>query len=247
MGKIAVTIDYEFDWGGRVQSAYAIDKMTDKVLDILSRNNANSTFFISTETVDKTKKHIQDIHNAGHEIASHGHNHNYQYDTLSKDALEYEISTSKQILEDLTSDEIYGFRTPQFRKNQYTEELLLKHNYTYDSSSVNTNFLDRYKRNQYQNGKLKNFSVSSLFDRIPAGVKWMNLVGNHIKESEDIQVIYVHLFDLLSIKDIVSLYDKQHISKVVLMFYMARTKSVLKTLETSCVNSVSLKEQIYAS
>jgi peptidoglycan/xylan/chitin deacetylase (PgdA/CDA1 family) len=242
--KIAITVDYEFDWGGRVNSTYAIEKMTDKVLKILDDNHAKSTFFISTETASKTKKNILDIYNAGHEIASHGHNHNVKYDLLSKDKLEYEIRTSKDILEDLISGNIYGFRTPQFRKNRYTEELLLKHNYTYDSSSVDTNFLDRYKKNQFQDGELKNFSVSSLFDKIPAGLKWINLVGNHIKDNDEIKIIYLHLFDLLSMKDILALYDKRAISKIVLLFYIARTTSLLKTLELNCNNSILLKDEI---
>jgi peptidoglycan/xylan/chitin deacetylase (PgdA/CDA1 family) len=242
--KVAITVDYEFDWGGRVQTTCGIEKMTDKVLEILDANNAKATFFISTETVEKTKKHILDIYNAGHEIASHGHNHSLQYDLLSKDKLEYEIKTSKEILEDLTLDKIYGFRTPQFRKNKYTEELLLKHNYEYDSSSVDTNFLDRYKKNQFQDGKLQNFTVSSIYNKIPAGLKWINLVANNIKQGNQINIIYLHLFDLLSMKDILNLYDKKIISKVVLLFYLARTKNLLKTLESNCINSISLKSNL---
>jgi len=240
MGQVAVTVDYEFDWGGRVDSIYAIEKMTNKVLEILDNNSAKSTFFISTETVMKTKNTILDIYNAGHEIASHGHNHNIQYDLLTKNELEYEIENSKNILEDLISDKVYGFRTPQFRKNLYTEELLLKHKYLYDSSSVNTDFLDRYKKNQNQNGMIKNFSVSSLFGKVPAGLKWINLIGNYIKNDDELKIIYLHLFDLLSMKDIIKLYDKKLISKVVLIFYISRRNSLLKTITDVSVSSSSI-------
>lgn len=242
MDKVAVTIDYEFDWGGRVKSAFAIESMTDKVLNIFENCNTKGTFFISTETANKTKKNILDIYNAGHEIASHGHNHNVEYDKLSKNKLDYEISTSKKILEDMISDKIYGYRTPQFRKNKYTEELLLKNHYIYDSSSVSTNFLDRYKKNQFQDGEIVNFSVSSIFGKLPAGVKWINLVGNHIKKENDITVIYLHLFDLLPIKEIINLYDKQIISKVVMAFYITRVGNILNTLKKLSTNSKPLKE-----
>lgn len=244
MDKITVTIDYEFDWGGRVKSSYAIEKMTEKVLEILDTNNTKSTFFISTETVNQTKNKILDIYKAGHEIASHGHNHNLKYDLLSKDKLEYEISVSKNILEELISDKIYGFRTPQFRKSRYTEELLLKYNYKYDSSSVDTNFLNRYKKKQFQYGKLKNFTVSSIFGKIPAGLKWINLIGNYISNSNEIKIIYLHLFDLLSIKDILFLYDKKVINKTVLFFYLARTKNLLTTLDKISKNSKTINSFI---
>lgn len=244
MDKIAITVDYEFDWGGRIKSAYAIDKMTDKVLKIFDECNAKGTFFISTETAKVTKKNILDIYNAGHEIGSHGHDHNVEYDKLSKDKLDYEISTSKDILENMISDKILGYRTPQFRKNKYTEELLLKNGYIYDSSSVSTNFLDRYKKNQFQDGEIVNFSVSSILGKLPAGVKWINLVGNHIKKDNDVTVIYLHLFDLLTIKEIINLYDKQVISKVVMLFYITRVGSILSTLKKLSYNSRPLKDYL---
>lgn len=239
--KIALTIDYEFDWGGRIKSSYAIDKMTDKVLKVFDENNAKGTFFISTETAKYTKKNILDIYNSGHEIASHGHNHNIQYDKLSKNKLNFEISESKSILEDMISDNILGFRTPQFRKNKFTEELLLNNNYIYDSSSVNTNFLDRYEKNQFNNTNIVNFNVSSILGRLPAGVKWINLVGNYIKNDNDITVIYLHLFDLLSISDILNMYDKKIISNVVMLFYISRVGSTFNTFKKVTKNSNSLK------
>ena len=45
-------------------------------------------------------------------------------------------------------------------------------------------------------------------------------------------------------KDILALYDKRAISKIVLLFYIARTTSLLKTLELNCNNSILLKDEI---
>ncbi len=244
MGQVAVTVDYEFDWGGRTQSIYGIEKTIDKVLEIFEQNSAKSTFFISTETVEKTKDIIKKIHKAGHEIASHGHNHNLKYDELSKDELNFEIGTSKNILEDLIGEQIFGFRTPQFRKNKFTEEILLKNEYQYDSSSVNTDFLDRYKKNQHEFGYIKSFPVSTIFNKIPAGLKWINLVGDYPNNSEEIKVIYLHLFDLLSMKDIFGLYNSEVIKLHVLMFYLARRSSLFKTLALGCDSSITLKNNL---
>lgn len=242
MQKIAVTIDYEYDWGGRVKTVYAIEKNIDKVLEIFEKNSAKATFFISGETANKTKNIIRKIYEHGHEIASHGYNHNLRYDLLTKEKLNFEIENSKKILEDLIGEAVYGFRTPQFRKNRYTEELLLKNGYLYDSSSVETNFLNRYKKNQFQFGKIKNFPVSSIYGKIPAGLKWINLLGKHIKKSSEVTVIYLHLFDLLSMKDIIKLYDSKKISKIVLLFYLARRRDLFKTLEDISISSKPLKQ-----
>ncbi len=244
MAKVALSIDYEFDWGGRVKSSVAIETMTDIVLDILDKNDAKATFFISGETVDKTKDKILKIYQRGHEIASHGFNHNVQYDKLSYTRLDLEMQISKKVLEDTIQDKVYGFRTPQFRKNRHTEELLLKNGYMYDSSSVEVNFLDRYEKNQFQYGQIKNFPVSSIYGKIPAGLKWINLLGNHIKSSNGIVVIYLHFFDLLPIKKILQLYDKKVIKKTVLLFYLARIGSLENSLRKVSKDSKTLKSYI---
>ena len=245
MDKIAITIDYEFDWGGRVKSSYAIDYMLERVLDIANIHNSKFTFFISGETVKRTKHHILSIQSNSHEIASHGFNHNIVYDKLTKDELKREICDSKNILEDLTGNKIYGFRTPQFRKNRWNEELLLECGYRYDSSSVETDFLNRYKKNQHQYEKITNFPVSTIYGKLPAGLKWINLFGNFVKSNNQIKVIYLHLFDLLSMKDILKLYDKSVINNIVLLFYLSRRGTVLKSFESISKKSDTLINYLY--
>lgn len=239
---LSLTIDYECDWGGRVQSTYAIEKMTDSVLSIFNEFGTKGTFFISTETAEATKPYILAIAKEGHEIASHGHEHAIHYDTLTKDELTYQLSTSKKILEDITGAEILGFRTPQFRKNQYTEEVLLENGYKYDSSSVQVSLKNRYNAMQHTTDLLPSFPVSALYGKLPAGIKWANLFGGSLSPQKP-QVVYVHLFDLLSISDTLRQY-KKGIPLSVLMFYMARNGSTLSTLKSFSMSSQSLKLQI---
>lgn len=241
---VCLTIDYEFDWGGRTQSVYGIEKTIDKVLEIFEQNNAKSTFFISTETVEKTKHIIKKIHLAGHEVASHGHNHLFYYDKLSKDEIEHEISTSKKVLEDLVSDNVDGFRTPYFKKNQYTDELLDKYRYKYDSSSVNTTLYGRYENKQFVTNKIQHFSVSTLYGKLPAGLKWINIFGNGIKKDDELNIIYLHLFDLLSIKQLI---EDENINKIPLkyrLFYLARLYPILTTFQNISFNSITIKSLI---
>lgn len=242
MGKVAITVDYEFDWGSRVNTAYGIEKMTGEVLEILEHNNSKATFFISTETAIKTKKNILDIHNAGHEIASHGHNHYFNYDELSKKEMKFQLIESKGILEDLTGGSIYGFRTPYFKKNQYTDELLLEANYKYDSSAVKTSLYGRYTNKQHnKNNTIEHFNVSAIYDKLPAGLKWINIFGNNINKSEDLHITYLHLFDLLSINDLYKLNNSKDIPMKYKLFYFARFGNILNTLKKISKNSNTLK------
>jgi len=237
--NVCLTIDYERDWGGRVQSTYAIEKMTDKVLEIFDEYGTKGTFFISTETADDTKNQILAIAKAGHEIASHGHDHNIKYNLLSKDDLNYQVGKSKKILEDMTGHAVLGFRTPQFRKNEYTEEMLLENGYKYDSSTVSVSLAGRYEANQHSKELLPLFPVSAIYGRFPAGIKWINMLGSG-SISNNPQVIYVHLFDLFDILETVKNY-RVNIPFYVLLFYSARIGALMNTLGYFASNSKHLK------
>lgn len=234
----SVSVDYEFDWGGRVKSSNAIDQITIPLLECFERSKAKATFFISAETVKSTLPMLREIVAHNHEIASHGFHHDLRYDTLSKEALSDEIRRSKETLEDALGIEVVGFRTPQFRKNRFTEEVLQSLGFTYDSSSVNTSLSGRYQERQYEYGHLPQIPVSTIYGRFPAGIKWMNLLGTKIDPC-DIEVIYLHPFDLLSMMQTLKNYSKE-ISPLVLAFYIARLGSTLGTVEKVSMGSQTI-------
>lgn len=223
-----ITVDFESDWGGRTPECCGVELMTEQVLEMLAMHHAKATFFISTGTLDRTERYVKMIAAAGHEIGSHGHDHDFNYNDLDRKALFEQVSRSKGILEDLIERQVLGFRTPYFKKSVFTEEVLVEAGYRYDSSSVNASLAKRYKARQYEYNKLPEIPVSSLFGRIPAGVKWMNLSRGKVTGTDQ-KVIYVHLFDLLSIRDMIRLY-RPVISKRVVAFYFARLGSTLETL-----------------
>ncbi len=223
-----VTVDFESDWGGRTPDCHGVELMTEPVLELLATSHSKATFFISTDTLDRTEIYVKMISTAGHEIASHGHDHDFYYNDLDRKALLEQVSRSKKILEDMTGSQVIGFRTPYFKKNALTEDVLVEAGYRYDSSSVDVSLTDRYKARQYEYDKLPEIPVSSLFGRIPAGVKWMNLSRKKVAGSGP-KIIYVHLFDLLSISEMIRFYPSG-ISKRVAAFYFARLGSVYETL-----------------
>ncbi|NOX16595.1 MAG: polysaccharide deacetylase family protein [Epsilonproteobacteria bacterium] len=240
----SVTIDFEFDWGSRIKSDYAITHVTEKLLQVFKKYNSKGTFFISTETLPNSEKYIKMIKNAGHEIASHGHNHTLDYDVKSKMDLYNQIEKSKKLLEDIMGEKVIGFRTPAFKRSRYTDEVLEELGFIYDSSTTKSKMRNRYKPMQYANSKkLIYVSISTIRDRFPSGIKWMNLFGTKLTGKKP-YIIYAHPFDFLSIKDILKLYDKNKIPIHVLLFYTARIGSMLNTLANCIENSQTIKNII---
>lgn len=240
----SVTIDFEFDWGSRIKSDYAIKHVCEKILQIFKEKNAKGTFFISTETLPLSKEHIRMISDNGHEIASHGHHHTLDYDTKSKEELLLEIKTSKELLEDITGKQIIGFRTPAFKRSKYTDEILEDLGFIYDSSTTRSSLKNRYKPMQYANSKkLIYVSISTIRDRLPSGIKWINLFGYKLT-GEKPYIIYAHPFDFLSIKEVLKLYDRDKISPTVLLFYLARFGTLYNTLQKVVKNSTTIENLI---
>lgn len=69
----------------------------------------------------------------GHEIASHGMSHQ-KLNLLSRTALLAELRDSKKLLEDVTGQEVRGFRAPNFSITDVALECLEEAGYMYDSS-----------------------------------------------------------------------------------------------------------------
>ena len=181
------------------------------------------------------------IKDAGHEIASHGHDHTLDYDTKSKEELYSQIERSKKLLEDITGEEVIGFRTPAFKRSRYTDEVLEELGFIYDSSTTQSTLKNRYEPMQYANSKkLIYISISTIRDRFPSGIKWMNLLGTKLTGKKP-YIIYAHPFDFLSIKDTLKLYDRDKIPLFVLMFYLGRFGSLYNTLNNASKESKSIK------
>jgi polysaccharide deacetylase family protein (PEP-CTERM system associated) len=136
-----------------------VEAPTVKLLSTLVEEKIEgATFFVLGQVAQKHPGLIRKIADSGFEIASHGMDHvsNFQ---LSPEKLQWNLATSKKLLEDITGREVAGYRAPSFTVNERVLEELRGCGYHYDSSFNDISYHDRY-------GKLD----LSGFTRMGAGV-----------------------------------------------------------------------------
>ena len=113
-----------------------VENNTRKVLDILEEFNVKATFFVLGWVAEKFPGLIKEIHSLGHEIASHGYNHQLIYEQ-GRFLFREDIRKSKKILEEITQSEIIGYRAPSCSitdKSLWALDILAEEGFKYDSS-----------------------------------------------------------------------------------------------------------------
>jgi polysaccharide deacetylase family protein (PEP-CTERM system associated) len=122
-----------------------VERNTMRLIEILDACNARATFFVLGWVAEKCPQIVRAIAAAGHEVASHGHNHKLIY-TLQPSEFRSDILRSKQYLEDLTGKRVRGYRAPSFSITEWAIPILQDAGFDYDSSVVPTIAHDRYGR-----------------------------------------------------------------------------------------------------
>ena len=109
---------------------------TQRLLKLFAEKNIKATFFVLGWVADREPQLVKDIHNQGHEIASHGYSHQLIYNQ-SQDVFKEETLRSKKLLEDLIGEEVLGYRAASYsitKKNLWALDILQEAGFTYDSS-----------------------------------------------------------------------------------------------------------------
>ena len=128
------------DWGSyelRVVSSM------DKLLSLLDRHHTRATFFILGWIAERVPDLVVRIKSEGHEIASHGYEHDL-LSHLNEEEFEEDLLKSKRILEELAAVEVIGYRAPRFSAAEYVPIMLGKHGFRYDSSSFPSSVSSQY-------------------------------------------------------------------------------------------------------
>ncbi len=124
-----------------------VETNTHTILDLLDSFDfrPKATFFILGWIAKRVTDLVRQIHNRGHEVASHGISH-YLCTHQSLGELSEDLSASKKLLEDLTGEGVYGYRAPSFAVNDKILELIQRAGYLYDSSYNSFAMHGRYGR-----------------------------------------------------------------------------------------------------
>lgn len=160
MKKIIFTVDVE-DWfqPENLKSSIhfnqwdsmeiRVEKSTLKILDLLSKYDSHATFFVLGWIAERKPQLVKEIHQRGHEIASHGYAHQLVYNQSAEDFRE-DIKKSKVILEDIIGKGIYGYRAPCFSITNWALEIVKQEGFLYDSSICPASLHDRYSKFKIQ-------------------------------------------------------------------------------------------------
>ncbi|MEH0023171.1 MAG: XrtA system polysaccharide deacetylase [Desulfobacter sp.] len=106
-----------------------------KILDLLDGFGfrPRATFFVLGWVARRVPQLVREIASRGHEVASHGYNHELCHSSPS-DALLKDLAYSKSLLEDILGAEVIGYRAPSFSISGQALGLVKRAGYRYDAS-----------------------------------------------------------------------------------------------------------------
>jgi peptidoglycan-N-acetylglucosamine deacetylase len=116
-----------------------------RILDILARFGAPSTWFIPGTVIGTYPQVCERIAGAGCEIGHHGWTHRTPA-SLSREQEEDELVRGAEAIHTLTGRKARGYRSPAWDLSPHTVELLLKHGFRYDSSMMGHDWQPYYAR-----------------------------------------------------------------------------------------------------
>jgi polysaccharide deacetylase family protein (PEP-CTERM system associated) len=113
-----------------------VEANIERILALMADGNVKATFFTLGWIAERYPDMVKRIAAAGHEIASHGYGHLRASD---QDLTEFtqDITSSKHLLEDLTGQQVRGYRAPSFSigtANLWALDALQDAGYQYSSS-----------------------------------------------------------------------------------------------------------------
>jgi polysaccharide deacetylase family protein (PEP-CTERM system associated) len=114
-----------------------VGQNTHRLLDLFAENNVKSTFFTLGWVAKRCPDVIKRIVDEGHELASHGLEHQ-RATTMTQSQFKEDVYASKSILEDVGGTAIKGYRAPSFSvndSNTWVYDVLVEQGFVYSSST----------------------------------------------------------------------------------------------------------------
>jgi len=113
-----------------------VESNIDAILALFEAHGARATFFMLGWVAERHPAMVRRIVDAGHELASHGFSHGRAHDQQPDEFLD-DIRRAKTTLEDLSGNEVRGYRAPSFSvgpRNPWAFDCIAKAGYRYSSS-----------------------------------------------------------------------------------------------------------------
>lgn len=116
--------------------ASRLDVGMERVLGALEKADARATFFFLGWVAERRPDWVRRVHEAGHEVASHGYDHRFLGD-VGSEGFEEHLALTEQAIEAAGAPRPVGFRASTFtltRETWWATEGLARRGYLYDSS-----------------------------------------------------------------------------------------------------------------
>lgn len=113
-----------------------LDVGMQRILECLAKNGSRATFFFLGWIAERYPEWVKRCLDGGHEIASHGYDHDFLWD-LGPEAAAVDLERTEQALVAAGAAKPRGFRASTFTLTERTLwafDLLIERGYTYDSS-----------------------------------------------------------------------------------------------------------------
>ncbi|WP_448565107.1 XrtA system polysaccharide deacetylase [Thalassotalea ganghwensis] len=114
-----------------------VEHNTYRLLELFDKYNAKSTFFTLGWVAEQCPNLIREIVAQGHELASHGYSHQRALG-MTKGQFREDVERSKKALEDISGQQIKGYRAPSFSvkdENDWIYQVLVELGFEYSSST----------------------------------------------------------------------------------------------------------------
>ncbi|WP_338245173.1 XrtA system polysaccharide deacetylase [Aurantiacibacter hainanensis] len=113
-----------------------VDRNVRQILDLFDAANAKGTFFTLGWVAQRHGSLLREIAGRGHEIASHGWDHQRVF-RMNPVAFATDIARTRKVLEDASGVRVVGYRAPSFSidaRTHWAFEALAEAGYAYSSS-----------------------------------------------------------------------------------------------------------------
>lgn len=113
-----------------------VEANTERLLAMFDESRVHATFFVLGWVAERHPALVRRIAALGHELASHGYDHELVYD-LSPARFRDDVRRTRALLEDVSGTTVEGYRAPGFsitNRSLWALDILVEEGYRYDAS-----------------------------------------------------------------------------------------------------------------